>query len=125
MATASSLIRCGDTSLRREHRSTPVSRGAPRGFTIIELLAAIAIIGFLAALLVGAVQHSREASRRAQCANRLRQIGIALAQYQSAFGCLPPGCGRASFLVAILPAMDLDTVAASVGYGTAHPAHWG
>jgi prepilin-type processing-associated H-X9-DG protein/prepilin-type N-terminal cleavage/methylation domain-containing protein len=60
-------------------------------FTLIELLVVIAIIAILIALLLPAVQAAREAARRAQCVNNLKQLGLALANYESANGTLPTG----------------------------------
>ncbi len=60
-----------------------------RGFTLIELLVVIAIIALLIALLLPAVQAAREAARRAQCLNNLKQIGLAMANYESSQGALP------------------------------------
>lgn len=62
-----------------------------KGFTLLELLVSIAIIGLLAALLVVAVQSARGAARRTQCANNLRQAGLALNNYYAAHNMLPPG----------------------------------
>jgi len=80
-----------------------------RGFTLIELLVVIAIIAVLISLLLPAVQSAREAARRAQCTNNLKQIGLAMHNYESAQSTLPPGvkgCCWGTWLVFILPYLE-------------------
>ncbi|MCA9236554.1 MAG: DUF1559 domain-containing protein [Planctomycetales bacterium] len=100
-----------------------------RAFTLVELLTVIAIIGALSSLLLPAVQNARESSRRSQCSNQLRQIGVAALNYESARGTLPPGAVareyaaepatphtfyRWSALAHVLPHLELGAAAAHV-----------
>lgn len=84
-----------------------------RGFTLIELLVVIAIIAILIALLLPAVQQAREAARRSQCKNNLKQIGIAIHNYHDVYTALPPGAYHAVFgtwQLHILPFLDQENL---------------
>lgn len=99
-----------------------------KGFTLIEVLVVIAIISTLIALLLPAVQAAREAARRTQCANNLKQIGLGIANYETAVGCLPPGILHArnpntggwvpntSLFTGILPQMEQGSLFAAFNF---------
>lgn len=102
-----------------------------KGFTLVELLVVIAIIGVLVGLLLPAVQAAREAARRMQCSNNMRQLALATMNYESAFKRFPPGvaidyntpstANNAGWGVhgRILPFVEANNLAAQVDVNTA------
>ena len=84
-------------------------------FTLVELLVVIVIVGVLVALLLPAVQAAREAARQTQCANNLKQIGLALHSYHAALGSFPPG--NLNYSAGRCPGMAEPTVSYSTWYG--------
>jgi|688.fasta_scaffold302408_1 prepilin-type N-terminal cleavage/methylation domain-containing protein len=99
-----------------------------RAFTLIELLVVIAIIAILIALLLPAVQQAREAARRTQCKNNLKQIGLGLHNYHDTYGTLPiGGVGSSasgwgfSWYMRILPNIDQANVFSRINFSGTHP----
>jgi len=113
----------------------PLQLATPRcAFTLVELLVVIAIIGLLVALLLPAVQMSRQAARRSHCTNNLRQLGVGLLAYHDAIGVFPPGAldrktsrnpqgKQLSWIVLLLPQLEekslYDRFNFSKGYAAA------
>lgn len=97
------------------------TNGVRRGFTLVELLVVIAIIGILVSLTLPAVQAAREAARRAQCQNNLKQIGLALTNFSTAQQKLPVAVDQYQFawISKILPDMEQENLYNNLNFTTA------
>ena len=96
------------------------------GFTLVELLVVIAIIGVLISLLLPAVQAAREAARRSQCMNNLKQMGLAMHNYHASLGCLPFGWStlEQTWHAMILPYVEWQTLYDTLIFQECGPGNW-
>ena len=118
-----------------KNQKSEIGNQKSSGFTLVELLVVITIIGILIALLLPAVQAAREAARRMQCGNNFKQVGLALHNYHAAKGCFPPGMFQASssyptapgyfgWSVYLLPCVEQQAVYDMFTFGQYPPTYY-
>jgi prepilin-type N-terminal cleavage/methylation domain-containing protein/prepilin-type processing-associated H-X9-DG protein len=119
LGTTSTILLRGMEIMRLHLRSSGICRASRRAFTLVELLVVMTIIGVLVGLLLPAVQTAREAARGMSCSNNLKQLGLALSNYESALRCFPPGAiwnggihsyPRTNFHMHLLPYEDQKNI---------------
>lgn len=105
-------------------RKSQIASDNLTGFTLVELLVVIMIIGILVLLLLPAIQASRESARLISCANNLKQIGIAINSYVSTYDCLPKGNNGLAFSThaVLLPELDQSTIFNAINFAQKPPA---
>jgi prepilin-type N-terminal cleavage/methylation domain-containing protein/prepilin-type processing-associated H-X9-DG protein len=96
---------------------------ARRAFTMIELIVTLAIIAMLVALLVPAVQYAREAARRTQCTSNLKQIGLAIHNYEAAHNVIPDGAMWKYQILSYIDKSNVQAMRNLAGMGLDHPIH--
>jgi len=106
------------------NRSAPRTSAPRRGFTLIELLVVITIIGILIALLLPAVQSARQAALRIQCANQMKQLVLAMANYESLHKRFPPGEIHGGYINPSYPSLDAAGNSATPTLPGGNHCHW-
>jgi prepilin-type N-terminal cleavage/methylation domain-containing protein/prepilin-type processing-associated H-X9-DG protein len=105
----------------RNSTGSPTVNEESSGFTLIEILVSLAVVGVLVAILIPAVQSAREASRRGHCMNNLRQFGLALNAYESVHGVFPQGRNyQHSAHTMLLPYMEQKSLYDAVNFSVSH-----
>lgn len=114
-----SKFRHRENSRKRCHPARSLAVGGRSGFTLVELLVVIAIIGILVGLLLPAIQSARESARRTQCANKLKQMGLALHTFESTNRKYPPGFSAKSgthWSAWLLENLEQNSMAATIDF---------